>query len=97
MAAELRSATGAPSYRVLVPHAIPADVEVFNPDGTSHRDPTPPAQGVFTVLVPVDPDADEVVLLTRERQPTDQSAQAGGRPVEYGRFPLRPDEKVGHS
>jgi hypothetical protein len=97
VAAEVRSAAGAPSYRVVVPQAIPRDVEVFDPDGTSHRDPTPPARGVFTVLVPADPDAVEVVLLTGEREPTQKSAQAGGRPVEYGRFSLRPDDTVGHS
>ena len=95
IAAEVRSATGDASFRRVVPQAIPVDVEVFSPDGAPHRDPTPPSRGVFTVLVPDDPAGVEVVLLARERVSFDKPAQEGGRPIEYGRFSLRGDEKVG--
>ena len=97
LAAEVRSARGGPNFVRVIPQAIPVDVEVFDPSGEVHRDPSPPERGVFTVIVPDDPDAVEIVLLAREpdRGPTRRTAQEGGRPVEYGRFSLRPDDKVG--
>lgn len=96
--AEVRTAADAPVYRRVLPHALPVDVEVFDSDGTAHRDPTPPERGVFTVVVPDDPDATDVVLLRREpdRGLVLDTPQEGGRPVEYGRFPLRSDEPLGN-
>ncbi|HEX2222392.1 MAG TPA: hypothetical protein VHK06_07685 [Candidatus Limnocylindria bacterium] len=91
--AELRTAADAATYRRVLPQAIRRDVEVFDPalPGGVRRDPSPPAAGVFTVIVPEDPAADEVVLLGRE-EPADvpgMADEAGARPVEVGRFRLR--------
>lgn len=97
IAAEVRSAAGALSFRRVIPQAIPVDVEVFGPGGEVHREPSPPERGVFSVIVPDDPDAEDIVLLAREpdRGSIKRAAQEGGRPVEYGRFSLRTDGKVG--
>lgn len=101
VAAEVRSADEAPTFRAVVPQAIPRDVEVFDPDlpGGVRRDPSPPAQGVFTVLIPESDAADHVVLLGRppaadvQRDQPDQEApvrdEQGARPVEVARFQIR--------
>jgi hypothetical protein len=100
VAAEARTADEAPTFRAVIPQAIPRDVEVFDPDlpGGVRRDPSPPASGVFTVLIPEHDGAEHVVLLARPRaadvqrdQPDQEGPvrdEQGARPVEVARFEL---------
>lgn len=98
LAAELRTADQRATFRRLLPAgAVPPDAEVFDPDvaGGVRRDPTPLPAGVFTVIVPDDQDAAEVVLIAApavaRRLSTAGTAQAdlSGGPVEIARFPFR--------
>lgn len=100
VAAEARTADEALTFRAVIPQAIPRDVEVFDPDleGGVRRDPSPPARGVFTVLIPESDAVEHVVLLARPRAadiPPDQPDQErpmrdeqGARPVEVARFQI---------
>ncbi len=97
--AELRSADDATTYRQIIEQAIPRDVEVFDPDVEHgmYRRPQPLSMGVFTVIVPDDQAAQDVVLLARDTgAPPGPSAApppgdaAAGAPVELARFSLRP-------
>ncbi len=95
-AAELRTPADDTTFRRVLHDAIPRDVEVFDPDlqrGMARAPVTRPS-GVFTVLVPDDGRADEVVLLAgREDVPPSfdvpPEADVGPGPVEVGRFRLR--------
>ena len=97
--AELRTADQRATFRRLLPAgAIPADVEVFDPaiPGGVRRQPAPPPSGVFTVVVPDDGDATEVVLMAgpaaaTTRIPPGGPATAGlaSGPAVLGRFPFR--------
>lgn len=102
VAAEARTADEAPTFRTVIPQAIRRDVEVFDPDlpGGVRRDPSPPARGVFTVLIPETDAADHVVLLARppaaelqRDEPGEEGRPArdeqGARPVEVARFSIR--------
>jgi len=99
--AELRTGDDATMYRQIVEHAIPHDVEVFDPgvERGAYRHPVPPASGVFTVVVPDDAAAQDVVLIAGEastaavRTSAAPPARGGGHggPVEVARFPLRGD------
>ena len=92
---ELRDAADATTYRQIVEHAIPHDVEVFDPavERGARRHPQPLASGVFTVIVPDDERAESVVLLAGSRaagapSTVGRRAPPGG-PVELTRFALR--------
>lgn len=92
--AELRAGDDATTYRQIVEHAIPEDVEVFEPgvERGARRHPVPLAKGVFTVIVPDDESAESVVLLAGPRSRgagMAPQAAAPGAPVELTRFPLR--------
>ncbi|HKF00569.1 MAG TPA: hypothetical protein VKG45_16760 [Actinomycetes bacterium] len=63
IAAELRTAEDVPTFRRVVDAAIPASVEVFDPDTGPFLDPRPPSSGAFDVVVPDDERARQVVLL----------------------------------
>lgn len=94
--AELRSGSSA-TYRQTLPDGIPRDVEVFDPRLTRgvYRSPTPPKAGAFSIVVPDDEAADEIVLLTapeptaRSRGAGTSAAAAPAAPVEIARFKLR--------
>ena len=91
---ELRDAADATTYRQIVEHALPHDVEVFDPavERGVRRHPQPLPSGVFTVIVPDDERADSVVLLAGpDSRGAEHGRQAGppGGPVELTRFPLR--------
>jgi hypothetical protein len=91
---ELRDAGDETMYRQIVEHAIPQDVEVFEPgvERGARRHPQPLPSGVFTVIVPDDERAQAVVLLAG---PGSRGAERGlqvgaiGGPVELTRFSLR--------
>lgn len=97
--AELRTAADRTVFRrELPPEALPTDAEVFDPaaEGGVRRDPTPLPSGVFTVVVPVDDDAEEVVLVADRglapdlpAGPSRPGAASAAGPSELGRFPLR--------
>ena len=91
---ELRDAADETTYRQIVEHALPHDVEVFDPavERGARRHPQPLASGVFTVIVPDDERADAVVLLAGpDSRGAEHGRQAGppGGPVELTRFALR--------
>ena len=105
LAAELRTSGDAPTFRRVLHEAIPQDVEVFDPDQGVSRHPVAPASGAFTVLVPDDEDASDVVLVAGvdavPAQPGIEGQRAfraapPGEPVpqELARFPFRepPDD-----
>ena len=90
---ELRDTADETTYRQIVEHAIPEDVEVFDPavERGVRRHPQPLPSGVFTVIVPDDERAESVVLLAG---PDSRGAEHGrqaapGGPVELTRFALR--------
>jgi hypothetical protein len=97
LAAELRSGDDEPTFRRNLAQAIPHDSEVFAPEeeGGMHRAPVAPESGVFTVLVPDDDRAEDLVLLAGPRDVPESIARAvepgvePGRPQELRRFPLR--------
>jgi hypothetical protein len=106
LAAELRTAANDTSFRRFLPQAIPRDSEVFNPpeEGGVHRAPVAPESGVFTVLVPDDRSAEDLVLLVGPRdippsiaasveQPPEDTAFAPAQ--ELGRFRLRGESPGG--
>jgi hypothetical protein len=91
---ELRDAGDETTYRQVVEHAIPQDVEVFDPnvERGAWRHPQPLPSGVFTVIVPDDERAESVVLLAGPgSRGAERELEAGavGGPVELTRFPLR--------
>lgn len=91
---ELRDAADETTYRQIVEHAIPHDVEVFDPavERGARRHPQPLPSGVFTVIVPDDERAESVVLLAGPgSRGAEHGRQAGapGGPVELTRFALR--------
>lgn len=108
LAAELRTAQDAATFRRVLHDAIPQDVEVFDPvEGVSRR-PVAPASGSFTVLVPDDADAEDVVLVAGADAMPEQpgidsresfrAAPPGARvPHVLGRFSLRGGGDVGVS
>ena len=93
---ELRDAGDDPTYRQVVAHAIPHDVEIFDPalERGVRRLSRPLPSGVFTVIVPDDERAESVVLLagpgSRAAERGLPTAAAAG-PVELTRFSLRGD------
>lgn len=91
--AEVRTANGETIYRKQIPNAFPADAEIFDPDGTMHREPVEIRRGVFTVIVPIDRRADHVLVDAGPLVRITQFEVAGrdDRPNEripLGRFPL---------
>jgi hypothetical protein len=97
LAAELRTSVDEPTFRRNLAQAVPHDSEVFAPEGEGgmHRAPVAPESGVFTVLVPDDDRAEDLVLLVGPRdipqsiaRPVEPGAEPG-RPQELRRFPLR--------
>lgn len=94
VSAELRTAGGVPKFRRAIPDAIPRDVEVFDPEHGIRREPTPPSSGVFTVLVPEDEEADEVVLIAgRAALPSSLAVarETSREPTVIARFAFRPE------
>ncbi|WP_432513056.1 hypothetical protein [Kineococcus sp. SYSU DK001] len=98
VSAELRTAADRPTFRVrLSPYDIPQSTEVFDP-GTErgvHRVPRAPTRGAFSVIVPDDAAAQDVVLLAGPSVaagpgPADATARTSG-PQEIGRYRLRED------
>jgi hypothetical protein len=92
--AELRSDDDSTTYRQIVEHAIPHDVEVFEPgvERGVRRHGVPLATGVFTVIVPDDEAASSVVVLAAPQSrmaPPDADTRALAGPVELTRFSLR--------
>lgn len=93
--AELRTNDDRPTFRrILPPDAVPSDVEVFDPGvpGGVRRHPTPPSSGVFTVVVPADAAADQVVLVGGAQAAPQVSAEEGDSergPVVLARFSLQ--------
>jgi hypothetical protein len=99
LAAELRTREDETTFRRYLSEAIPRDSEVFDPDaeGGMHRAPVAPESGVFTVLVPDDDRAEDLVLLVGPRDMPPAIAPAvearveaePRQPLELGRFRLR--------
>jgi hypothetical protein len=106
LAAELRTPGDQPTFRRDLTEAIPVDSEVFDPDeeGGMHRAPVAPESGVFTVLVPDDERAEDLVLLVgpqdvppslaRAVEPGLKAAPAEAQ--ELGRFRLREERPSGN-
>ena len=97
LTAELRAAGDRATYRQTIDQGLPRDVEVFDPKLTRgvYRSPEPLREGAFSIIVPDDAEAEELVLLTAP-EPARRRPGAGptfsgapGRPVEIARFRLK--------
>lgn len=99
LTAELRTTGDDTTFRRDLPDAIPRDSEVFEPEeeGGMHRAPVAPQSGVFTVLVPDDESAEDLVLVLGTTDVPPSIARAmegrleaeGAEAQELARFPLR--------
>lgn len=96
VSAELRTAGDRPTFRVqLSPYDIPQSTEVFDPEADHgvYRIPVAPREGAFSIIVPDDDAAQDVVLLggptTTRPGFADAPARASGPPQVLGRFSLR--------
>ena len=99
LTAELRTTGDDITFRRDLPNAIPRDSEVFEPEGEGgmHRAPVAPETGVFTVLVPDDESAEDLVLVLGTTDVPPSIARAmegrleaeGAAAQELARFPLR--------
>ncbi|HWM14804.1 MAG TPA: hypothetical protein VNO56_10005 [Gaiellaceae bacterium] len=92
--AEVRSATGETLYRRTLRDAIPQATEVFEPEGRIRSVPYAPESGVFSVVLPVGPEADAAIVTAgpdaRITQPgLRASPDEEGRPRELVRVSLR--------
>jgi hypothetical protein len=104
--AELRSYDNETTYRQIIRDALPLDVEVFDPDAERgvYRSPKPLPSGAFSIVVPDDSGAKDLVLVAGPVTATHPSlvslvraAQDALAPemrkqprlVVVGRFPLR--------
>jgi hypothetical protein len=65
---ELRDAKNNVLYRRVMHNPVQSDVEVFDPEGL-HRHAVEDPTGVFTVLVPDMPDAEEIVFVSSPSDP----------------------------
>ena len=91
--AEVRSAAGETLYRKTLREPIPQTTEVFDPEGRIQSVPYAPESGVFSVVLPVGPEAEAVVVTAgpevRLAQPGLRAApDEEGRPRELVRVPL---------
>jgi len=97
---ELRTPGDAVTYRQALPLVMTQTIEVHGGPEGLQRVPNLLTSGAFTVVVPADETATEVVLTASAEalppglQAALAAAAPGGRPVELGRFRLR-DEPVG--
>ncbi|GAA3077340.1 hypothetical protein [Streptosporangium carneum] len=98
--AELHTLEGQVIYRQAVPSAMPATIEIFGGSEGASTVPNRLTSGAFSVIVPLDELAREVVLLAQpDALPSALRAVMrddlpGHVPVELGRFPLR-EEPLG--
>lgn len=94
---ETRAADETTLHRRVLPDPFRRDMEVFtdDPDRSITRTPVTRRQGVFTVLVPADEEADHVALLssgTAAAQARSGAAAAAGA-LEVARFALRGEDR----
>ena len=92
--AEVRGAAGETLYRRTLRDAVPQRTEVFEPEGRIRSVPYAPETGVFSVVLPVGPPADEALVIAgpevRLAQPgLRASPDEEGRPRELVRVSLR--------
>jgi hypothetical protein len=90
----VRSAAGETLYRRTLGDAIPQTTEVFEPEGRIRSVPYAPESGVFSVVLPVGPEADAAIVTAgpdaRIAQPGLRAApDEEGRPRELVRVSLR--------
>jgi hypothetical protein len=66
---ELHDAKNNVLYRRVMPNPVQSDVEIFDPEEGPHRHAVEEPEGVFTVLVPDMPDAEEIVFVSSPPDP----------------------------
>ena len=90
---ELRSSTGETVYRRVIHNPIRADVEEHTVEPTlmTRRHAVAEPSGVFTVLVPDDPQAAKLVLFSSPADPAAVAQPAG----QIAEFDLRPSGEQG--
>jgi hypothetical protein len=66
---ELHDAKNNVLYRRAMPNPVQSDVEIFDPERGPHRHAVKDPEGVFTVLVPDMPDAEEIVFVSSPFDP----------------------------
>jgi hypothetical protein len=81
---ELRDAKKNVLYRRVMPNPVQSDVEIFDPEGL-HRHAVEEPKGVFTVLVPDIPDAEEIAFVSSPPDPAKRQNAAR----EVAAMPLR--------
>jgi hypothetical protein len=85
---ELRDAKNNVLYRRVMQNPVPADVEVFDPEEGLHRHAVDDPKGVFTVLVPDMPDAEEIAFVSSPMDPAKRqnaARQVAALPFRGGR------------
>jgi len=75
--AELHDASGRSLFRRVLHRPIPVDTEVFTevPDRNIARVPGAPSDGMFSIVVPNDPNAAAVVLFSSQHEAAPRPAQ----------------------
>lgn len=82
---ELRDAKNNVLYRRVMQNPVPPDVEVFDPEEGLHRVAVDEPKGVFTVLVPDLPDAEQIAFVSSPMDPAKRQNPAR----EVAALPLR--------
>jgi hypothetical protein len=97
LAAELRTLDGEVLHSVALhnPMQPHRDVLTDDPEQSIHRDPDKAPEGAFTVVVPEDPRADHVALMTTRPPRADAKVPALETATEIARFSLRGDTDEG--
>ncbi len=85
---ELRDAKRNVLYRRVIQNPVAADVEVFDPEEGVHRHAVEDPKGVFTVLVPDIPEAEEIAFVSSPTDPAKRqnaARQVAALPLRGGR------------
>jgi hypothetical protein len=85
---ELRDAKKNVLYRRVMQHPVPTDVEVFDPEVGVHRQAVEDPSGVFSVLVPDIPEAEEIAFVSSPMDPAKRqnaARQVAALPLRGGR------------
>ena len=97
-AAELRDRGDQTLYRVALANPLEGHREVFSdePGRSVHRVPIENPGGAFTVVVPIHPDAQHIVLVAAPPATHAAGLKAVSEPSELARFPLNePGDRSG--
>jgi hypothetical protein len=82
---ELRDAKGKVLYRRVMQNPVQTEVEVFDPEEGPHRHAVEEPSGVFSILVPDMPDAEQIAFVSSPPDPAKRQNAAR----EVAAMPLR--------